>query len=262
MVYFAPFDAYIVARLFNFIIFVGAQYGMVSLIYIPFFSLAVPYQIALYWISLVLWIVLSILWLFAYVQTSWLDAGSVEAQLKEMGLLSRSDYPDYITAIPQCPKCGVPKPARTHHCSSCNRCYFRFDHHCPFIGNCIALKNMKPFMLYLYYSGDMFFIAGLSTLFYLTKVNSVMKFIMWFTFGTLMFMGLYVTFFGASYVSNVCVNQTTLEGIANLSPDTYDIGRDQNVRQVFGESRWRWYLPIPIKVNGFDWALSQQRTVA
>ena len=119
---------------------------------------------------------------------------------------------------------------------------------------------MKAFMLFLYYSGIMLIIAGTSSLFYLTKKDSIISTMAWFIFGTTAFLGVYVIGFGLSYVSNVCVNQTTLEGIANLNPETYDNGREENFRQVFGESPWRWFLPIPIDVNGFEWALSQRRS--
>jgi len=29
-----------------------------------------------------------------------------------------------------CKKCISPKPPRTHHCSICNKCYLKMDHHC------------------------------------------------------------------------------------------------------------------------------------
>ena len=31
----------------------------------------------------------------------------------------------------QCKKCNLPKPVRSHHCSICNRCVLKMDHHCP-----------------------------------------------------------------------------------------------------------------------------------
>ncbi|KAJ6581182.1 DHHC palmitoyltransferase-domain-containing protein [Mycena capillaripes] len=46
-----------------------------------------------------------------------------------------------------CSKCGgVWKPPRTHHCSSCGVCRMEFDHHCPWIGNCVTRDRMKNFL--------------------------------------------------------------------------------------------------------------------
>ena len=54
--------------------------------------------------------------------------------------------------VKRCQHCKTVKPPRTHHCSQCNRCVVRMDHHCVWIGNCVGLHNMKPFLLFLYYS--------------------------------------------------------------------------------------------------------------
>lgn len=46
-----------------------------------------------------------------------------------------------------CRKCNFARPERAHHCTICQCCVLRMDHHCPWIGNCVGYGNHKYFLL-------------------------------------------------------------------------------------------------------------------
>ena len=54
-----------------------------------------------------------------------------------------------INPVDLCPECKVIRTARSRHCAICNQCVERFDHHCPWINNCVGIKNHNAFLMFL-----------------------------------------------------------------------------------------------------------------
>lgn len=64
--------------------------------------------------------------------------------------INTSHYP-YWQWSP-CLSCKWWRPPRCHHCKLCGGCILKRDHHCFFARNCIGLKNLRYFLVFLFYT--------------------------------------------------------------------------------------------------------------
>lgn len=59
-----------------------------------------------------------------------------------------------------CGICMINQPYRTRHCHECEKCVSTYDHHCPWINNCVGEKNRHYFFLFLTFQTFQAFFAA------------------------------------------------------------------------------------------------------
>jgi len=180
-------------------------------------------------------------------------------------------------AMRYCEKCLAIKPDRSHHCSVCEECTLKMDHHCPWVNNCVGFQNYKFFILFLAYAlsycvtiasttARHFFslwIIGehkegqnedLGELEYSKSIEdrpgSAKYHILLVFFVSIMF-SLSISSLFSYHIWLLLHNRSTLEQFRAPSfdnrvtdPNGWSLGRMGNLREVLGDSPWLWPFPV------------------
>ncbi|TNM90087.1 hypothetical protein fugu_004321 [Takifugu bimaculatus] len=101
----------------------------------------------------VVFILLVVLSVLLYFAVSLMDPGFVLSDTEkgsqdlteEMESMMESSAP----WLRRCGYCLLQQPMRAKHCQTCKCCVRRYDHHCPWIENCVGERNHRWFVIYL-----------------------------------------------------------------------------------------------------------------
>jgi len=167
-----------------------------------------------------------------------------------------------------CDKCEVPKPPRAHHCSICQRCVLRYDHHCPWVNNCVGFGNYKYFFLFVNYTS----IGCL-----VVCILIIIRFLTLRTFQTFVEDGLsaidvqilvagFLTFaFAIATGSLAGLHCKLLSSNSTTSEDhykgnnPYDFGCKRNMTELWGSNRIQWLFPTNTNVgDGYSYPLNNE----
>ncbi|KAF8602920.1 zf-DHHC-domain-containing protein [Ceratobasidium sp. AG-I] len=90
-------------------------------------------------------------------------SGAVNTEKGKKDGKGKKTRPQHVDRIPPqtpvlaeeyryCARDKLMKPMRTHHCRLCATCVLQYDHHCPWIGQCVGAGNRKFFVNFSFWS--------------------------------------------------------------------------------------------------------------
>ncbi|ESQ46850.1 hypothetical protein EUTSA_v10027785mg [Eutrema salsugineum] len=162
-----------------------------------------------------------------------------------------------IFKVKYCDTCMLYRPPRCSHCSICNNCVERFDHHCPWVGQCIAQRNYRFFFMFVFSTTLLCVYVLAFCCVYIRKIKESENVTIWkamlktpasialiiYTFISMWFVGGLTGF----HLYLISTNQTTYENFRY----SYDRRSNPHNKGVVDNFKEIFYSAIPPSKNNF-----------
>ena len=251
----------VVCAIFTYGLMFYAEFVVVRVILLPYFGSV--YTV----LNMVLFQTFAMLAFTSHTKAMLTDPGAVPRGNATKENIQRMGFKEG-EVIFKCTKCCSIKPDRAHHCSVCQRCIRKMDHHCPWVNNCVGERNQKYFVLFTLYIALMsfhaLFMAGNH---FIGCIGSDWKecpafsppatiiFLLFLMFEGLLF-ALFTAIMFGTQVSAIWYDETGIEALKKEEATWVRKSRWKSIQAVFGRFSLQWFspfadVPAPSKSRGY-----------